>query len=134
MPKTWQQKFDSAKPTHVKELGTAFASIPAGAKLLIPSPALVDEYVRDIKRGKTVEIAKMRDDLAQRYKADATCPVTSSIFLRIVAELALESIAAGKVISRATPFWRIIPPDGPIAKKLSCGPDFIVTQRALEAA
>jgi hypothetical protein len=134
MPKTWQQKFDGAKPPHVEKLDKAFAGVPAGAKLLIPSPALVEEYVRDVKRGKTVEVAKMRDDLAKRYKADATCSVTSSIFLRIVAELALESIAAGTAISRATPFWRVIPPDGPIAKKLSCGPDFIVTQRALEAA
>jgi hypothetical protein len=32
-----------------------------------------------------------------------------------------------------TPFWRVIAPDSPLARKLSCGPDFIRYRRALEA-
>ncbi len=130
--KTWIEKRDGAPAPHVDRLEKPFAGIPAGAKLLISSPGEIDAYVRAIPRGQSKTIPQMRTELAKAHKADAACPLTASIFARIVAEAALEEMAAGKRQSRIAPFWRLIDAQSPIAKKLSCGPDFIAHARALE--
>ena len=75
----------------------------------------------------------MRAALAKKNKAEATCPISTAIFVRIVAECALERIAGGEAVGAVPPFWRLVDPEGPLAKKLSCGPEFIAAQRALEA-
>jgi hypothetical protein len=36
-------------------------------------------------------------------------------------------------VSAVSPFWRVVEPEGSLAQKLSCGPEFIAAQRALEA-
>lgn len=131
--KTWSQKHASAKPAHVVVLEKPFAGIPAGAALFIPAPAVVEKHVRDIPPGHTAELPKLREAMARHAGAMATCPVTSSIHLRIVAETALEALAAGASLADVAPFWRVVDPKGPLAAKLSCGPDFIVVQREIEA-
>ena len=100
--------------------------------LLIPTPALIDAYIRQIPKGKIVDTKLLRQDLAAEYHAEVTCPLTTGIFLRIVAELALEKIKNGNAVENVTPFWRVVHPDSTIAKKLSCGPGFILEQRKKE--
>jgi hypothetical protein len=131
MPKTWIQKFRGAKPAHVVELEKPFAGVAAGQRLFIPSPALLAERIAALPPGTTTDPVALRTALAHAHGADATCPVTTAIHLRIVAELALEQLAAG---AHPTPFWRAIPPESPVAKKLSCGPEFIRQKREAEAA
>ncbi len=77
------------------------------------------------------EVAKMRQFLAKVHHADATCPVTTGIFLRIVAEAAYEEYLEGK--QDITPFWRVIEPDSILAKKLVATPAFIVAMRERES-
>ena len=72
----------------------------------------------------------MRKDIALAHNADVTCPVTTGIFLRIVAEFAYEQLKEGK--TNITPFWRVVNPRSDLAKKLACGPTFIQEMRALE--
>jgi hypothetical protein len=74
----------------------------------------------------------MREDFAMAHKADATCPMTASIFARIAAEAALEEMEDGKPVDKITPFWRLIDAKSPIAKKLSCGTAFVVKMRQKE--
>jgi hypothetical protein len=90
----------------------------------------VDEYICSIPKGKTATIQIMRKDLAAENHAQFTCPVTSGIFLRIVAEKAYEDYCLGK--KRITPFWRMIEPDSKAALKLSFGTDLIKQKRAEE--
>jgi hypothetical protein len=91
--KTWTDKVnDLIKEFQVKKLDKDFADMPAGAKMLIATPKIVDEYVRHIPKGKSGSLAIMRKDLASEYGTDYTCPVTSGIFLRIVSEAAHEQI------------------------------------------
>lgn len=130
--KSWRQKFDGAKQPHVVTLESAFAGVPAGARLFIPSPRLIADRIETIPAGTTREPVDLRADLARTHGADATCPVTTGIFLRIVAEEALERIAAGTPVAEVTPFWRAIAPGSPLAAKLSCGEDFLRIQRAME--
>lgn len=71
--------------------------------------------------------------MATRHAADATCPASTGIFLRIVAERACEQMADGRGPSEVTPFWRVIEPGSALAAKLSCGTEFVATQREIEA-
>lgn len=109
-----------------------FADIPAGHSMLIATPEIVEEYVRNIPEGTHVPIKQMREDLAAEYHAEYTCPVTSGIFLRIVAEHAYEQLQQGKAPEEITPFWRMIDKRSPSAKKLACGLDFLIEQRQKE--
>jgi hypothetical protein len=72
-----------------------FAGIPAGAILFVATPDIVAEYVRAIPAGQTRTIEQMRRDLAKRNKADATCPVSTAIFLQSVAEISLKHLREG---------------------------------------
>jgi hypothetical protein len=126
MPKTWDQKFRGAKPPHVTVLEKPFAGLTPGQRLFIASPPLLEDRIRAIPPGQSIEVTALRAALATEHGADATCPTSTAIFLRIVAERALERP------EDPAPFWRVVAPDAPLARKLSCGPDFIRHRRALE--
>lgn len=130
--KTWVEKRDLLKEAEVKKIEKDFADIKAGEKMLIATPLVVDEYIRQIPKGKETSLAQMRKDLAAEYHADKTCPVTSGIFLRIVAEAAYEEYEHGKTIGRIAPFWRIMDERSPAARKLSFGTGFLKEQRRKE--
>lgn len=131
--KTWKQKRDAAKPEHIVVLDKAFAGVPAGRKLLIPSPRLIEDFVNALPPGRAATLAAMREDLARAAGADAACPVATSIFTRVAAEAALEDLKGGAKPAEITPFWRVVGPKDPVAARLSCGVDFIETQRRMEA-
>jgi hypothetical protein len=126
MPKSWDQKFHGAKPPHVAVLDKPFAGLRPGQRLFIASPALLDQRIRAIPPGQATDLTALRAGLATEQGADATCPTSTAIFLRIVAERALERP------DDPAPFWRVVGPETPLARKLSCGPDFIRHRRALE--
>lgn len=130
--KTWAQKIEHAKPHEVKVNENGFADIPPGSTMLIATPRIIDEYVRQIPKGKEVSLQTMRKDLAAEFQAEYTCPVTTGIFLRIVAEAAHEQFTKGKPLSNIAPFWRVIDEKSTIGKKVSFGSDFIVAQRKKE--
>jgi hypothetical protein len=130
--KTWVEKRDIQKPAEVKKLEKSFADIEAGETMLIATPKIIEAYIRDIPKGEKTTLAQMRKDLAAVYNADKTCPVTSGIFLRIVAEAAHEELGQGKPISKITPYWRIIDEKSNAAKKLSAGVEFLKEQRKKE--
>jgi hypothetical protein len=62
------------------------------------------------------------------------CPVTASIFLKVVAEVSIRDCEGGKSIDEIAPFWRVVTPDSKIAAKLSCGPDGVEHFARLDAA
>lgn len=93
-------------------------SFPAG-KMLIPTPKVIESRVKRIRKGKTLTINQLRDSLAAEFKADYTCPLTTGIFLRIVAEYAELERSRGK--SRITPYWRVVKNDGGMNPKFPGG-------------
>ena len=100
--------------------------------MFIPTPRIIDDYIKHIPFGKSTELSTMRNDLATDYQADKTCPVTTGIFLRIVSEASYEELKSGKGIEEVTPFWRIVNPKSKLANKLECGDEFINKQRENE--
>ena len=109
-------------------------TLPVGARLLISSPRRIDEEIRRLERGATLSTAALRERLATQAGAEACCPLTAGIFLRIVAEAAWDELQDGASPDSVTPFWRVVEPRSPLAKKLRCGPDFIAAMRAREDA
>jgi hypothetical protein len=74
----------------LKKLDKDFADMPAYSKMLIATPKIIDEYVKQISKGSSSSLATMWRDLANEFGADYTCPVTRAIFLRLVSEAAHE--------------------------------------------
>jgi hypothetical protein len=60
------------------------------------------------------------------------CPVSTAIFLRILAEAAWDDLRAGKRVHEITPFWRVIEPGSAIAKKLRATDAWLRNQRQAE--
>jgi hypothetical protein len=132
--KSWRQRFAKGKTPLTKVLDIDFAGIKRGQTMLISSPAEIAAYIDKIPEGATRSIIDMRDALAKRHHADATCPVSSAIFLRVAAEAAFEAHQEGAPLDTITPFWRVIEPGSILARKLSCGDAFVTAQRVREGA
>ncbi|MGL4231209.1 MAG: hypothetical protein ACRCWJ_07565 [Casimicrobium sp.] len=129
---SWATKL--AKPRNVKRvlLDAPFAGIPAGAMLFVGTPDVVANYVKKIPYGETRTIERMRREIARNNDCDAMCPVSTSIFLRMVAEGAWDELQAGNTPDKVVPFWRVIEAGSTIAKKLRADSAWLTHQRALE--
>jgi hypothetical protein len=135
MPKpkpSWTDKLNAGKPPIVKPAPMNFAGMVMGQMMLIPSPRQLDDFIRAIPVGKTMDMANLRSRLAKQNKAEVSCPVTTGIFLRIVTEAANEAYAAGTPVSGVTPVWRVIDAKAPILKKVSFDPEWLLDQRERE--
>lgn len=130
--KSWEEKYNTRKEIEVKRLEKAFADIAKDANMLIATPQVFEDYLKKIPEGKSKTIKEVRTDLAKRFKADATCPLTTGIFLRIVAEANFEKLNKGETVEKIAPFWRVIEPNSSLAKKLSFGQEFLTLMRKKE--
>jgi alkylated DNA nucleotide flippase Atl1 len=88
--------------------------------MLVPTPLLVAEEVRKVRKGRVVTPRDLRQRLAARNGADSTCPMTTGIFLSIIAGAAEEQLAAGK--RPVAPYWRVVGEDGRLNPKWPPGP------------
>jgi hypothetical protein len=129
---TWQQKLQTPAAGKLAVLEKPFAGLEPGKLLWISTPAEISAYLQSIPIGETRSVATLRDELATRHGADATCPLTTGIFLRVAAEATLEQIQEGLDPEQAVPFWRVVDPASPLAKKLSCGAAFVEKMRGAE--
>ena len=130
--KTWKEKLNDGRQPHIDTSDKDFAGIKAGQKMLIPTPKLIDNYIRQIPKGKFVDTATLRKDIAIEHGAEVTCPLTTGIFLRIVAEAAYEEHTVGEPLNKITPFWRVVDEKSTTAKKLTFGTELLREQRRKE--
>ncbi len=131
-PVDWEYKLNHSKPHQVKPLDKSFADMTTGEIMLIATPKIVDDYIRRIPKGKSIDVKSLRKDLAREYLAENTCPLTTGIFLRIAAEAAFQQYKNGVPISKITPVWRVIDEKSAILKKLTFDKQFILDQRKKE--
>jgi hypothetical protein len=130
--KTWKEKMTTEPPHHVV-LEKDFAGVKSGSKLHISSPQAIAEKLRKIPLGETVSLQQFRKNIALAQSCDATCPVSTSLFLRIVAEYAWEEHTEKNIpLADLPPFWRVVEPGTPLSKKLSFDQAWISLQRELE--
>lgn len=132
--KSWAEKLLTGKP-HISILEKPFSGLPIGCKLLISSPLEIHQYIQtQIPAGSTLSPALLRENLARLHQADATCPVSTGIFLRIVAENACDELEQGQSIHQVCPFWRVVAPDSTTAKKLRVDSKWLEAVRASETS
>lgn len=132
MRKTWTQKLENGRKPEMVRLEKAFGGIAAGGLMLVSTPLEVQAHIERIGEGASLTPAQLRDRLAKKHGANGTCPISTGIFLRIVAEAAWEQIQAGKDPGEVAPFWRVVEPGSPLAKKLTCGDEFVKRMRRQE--
>ena len=128
--KSWKEKLNIDRSFVVKRLDKNFSDMKVGENMLIATPKIIDEYIKQIPKGVDINIKTLRNDLALTYNADTTCPVTTGIFLRIVSEAAYEDLLNGE--KNITPFWRVVDHESKTASKLACGINFIKKRRSEE--
>ena len=128
--KSWKEKLNIDRSFVVKKLDKNFSDMKVGENMLIATPKIIDEYIKQIPKGININIKTLRNDLALTYGADTTCPVTTGIFLRIVSEAAYEDLLNGE--KNITPFWRVVDHESKTASKLACGINFIKKRRSEE--
>jgi hypothetical protein len=133
-PTDWRKRFDKAKPPKTVTLHADFAGVRSGTVMYIASPGVIANYIARIPSGETRTIERMRNELARRNDAAVTCPVTTAIYLKVVAEVALDDLNDGKPRESVVPFWRVIEPGSKIARRLSCDDAIIAHYRAIETA
>ena len=131
--KSAREKLAVEKQIKKVVLEKAFGGIQVGQTMLVATPQMVDAYIRDIPPGETLTVPDLRENLARAEGCDGTCPMSTSIFVRMVAEAAIEDLEDGKQVSEVSPFWRVIEGKDKIAKRLTIDPAWIDEQRALEA-
>jgi len=132
MANSWQTKLAKPHSARLKRVDKPMMGMPAGSLMYISTPAEIEAYISEIPKGVWVDVSTLRKDLAQAHGADWTCPLTTGIFLRILAEAHVERIREGLTNEPICPFWRVISPNSPLAKKLSFGPEFIQEKRQEE--
>lgn len=130
--KSWTEKLQSSRPHEVKPAPMDIAGMKKGEIMLIPSPAIVDAFIREIPAGKSMDVKTLRQKLARKYKAEVTCPITTGFHLRTVAEASLEAHQQGAALDEITPFWRVLDEQAPTTAKLSCGAAFVAKRRRQE--
>lgn len=134
MQKSWTEKLNVKKEPKVVKLQEAFSDIPADSLMLVATPKLVDDYMKQVPKGHLVDMKTLRKDLASDFHADNSCPLSTAIFVRIAAEAAFEQYKLGKNLSEITPFWRVIAPGSKMAARLTFGEDFLKEQIKAEMA
>ena len=116
----WREKLEKEQEAKVVKIPPKMSRFGKGT-MLIPTPKLVDDLLRKVRKGKLVTGSELRRRLAADFAADVTCPLTTGIFLRIAAEAAEEDRANGR--KRITPYWRVVKDDGSLNPRFPGGVD-----------
>jgi hypothetical protein len=130
--KSWTEKLADPRPHEVKPAPIDIAGMKAGEIMLVPTPRLVDDFIRAIPRGASLDVAGLRKAMAEKHGAEVTCPITTGFHLRTVAEAAFEALSNGARLEAITPFWRVLDERAPTTKKLSFGAALLAERRRAE--
>ena len=132
MAQTAIERLNKAKSPKVVILEKDFAGIRAGSSMFVATPKIVDEFINKMPQGRFITIPELRADLAIEYDCDATCPVSTTIFLRVVAEAALEHLEQGAKTADITPVWRVVAPGDKVSARLPIDQKWLEARRQEE--
>jgi hypothetical protein len=108
--KSWQEKNEESAGSLYDSVGWKGRSKVGGKeKMLIPTPKLIEKYVKKIPYGKVITSETLRKKLAEDYQETMTYPLTTGIFLRIVAEASEEAFNKSGIQSAS--WWRALQKD-----------------------
>ena len=92
-----------------------------GKSVLIPDDAMLADAIRALPQGVRSDLGEVRRALASAHGVDQTCPVTTQ-------RLLVQFSQGGDV-----PYWRVVDPEKPFAKRLAGGGDRVRQEMAAES-
>ncbi|MDQ3655839.1 MAG: hypothetical protein M3457_12265 [Chloroflexota bacterium] len=129
---TWAERLAASDQIDIRPVPEGRRSMTPGKAMLYPSARMVDDAIRAIPDGPGISPRELRALLANQYDAEYTCPVTTTMMLRIVAEAANEAHERGVPLGEVTPVWRVLDRKAPALRKLSFDSAWLLGQRAEE--
>jgi alkylated DNA nucleotide flippase Atl1 len=87
--------------------------------MLISSPEEVEQFIAEIPPGRAVTLTELRQELARRHNAAIACPMSTAIFVNIVARAYAE-----RETKEGTPsigWWRVLTSAGKLNPKFPGG-------------
>ncbi|GLQ56669.1 hypothetical protein [Devosia nitrariae] len=117
---------------YIKQKLHSVSGVMQPQSMLIPSRVMVEELIAEIPAGGTGSLTSIRTRLAKAWGADATCPVTVRRHVQEIAETSFAAYEGGAPANGITPFWRVVDPDKPDARRLPGGREFVSARRAEE--
>lgn len=117
----WRDKLRAEHPNHGKIVRVPLHMQKRFGRgtMLIPKPGRVDALIAKVRKGQLLTQVQLREKLAEEAGADCACPLTTGLFLRIVAEAAEEALREGR--KRVTPYWRVVKDDGSLNERFPGG-------------
>jgi len=116
--KTWREKVNEIEEK-IHQITPEWEPRYGKGKLLIPRAVDIERLIRNTKSGQLLTNNSIRAKLAKEKNVNVTDPMTTGIFLRIIAEAAEEERTSKS--AKVTPYWRVLKPDGSINIKLPGG-------------
>jgi hypothetical protein len=130
---TWAERLAASDGIDIRPVPEGRRGMTPGKAMLYPSARMVNDAIREIPAGQTVTPKELRATLAERHGAEYTCPVTTTMMLRIVAEATNEARNQGAQLDEVTPVWRVLDQRASALRKLTFDPAWIVAERDREA-
>jgi hypothetical protein len=129
---TWAERLAASDGIDIRPVPEGRRSMTPGKSMLYPSARMVYDAIREVPEGRTITPKELRASLADQYDAEYTCPVTTTMMLRIVAEAANEAWGNGAGRDEIAPVWRVLDAKASALRKLTFDPAWILEERARE--
>ncbi len=121
--KTWREKVDALEQK-IHTLSPEWEKKYGKGESLVPRGLDIERLIRETTRGELLTNDIIRETLAKEQGVLLTEPMTTGIFLRIIAEAAEEERPIRK--DDVTPYWRVLKPDGSINVKFPGGAEGMI--------
>jgi len=118
--KSWREKVNNHRAPEITEGPEIWAKKFDGNKMLISSPAVIESKVKEIPKGMILTTPELREMMAKEHGANFSCPMTTGIFLRMVAEANEEDLQKDSHTEMA-PYWRVVGEKGELNPKFPGG-------------
>ena len=115
MKKTFQAKLDKPAAPEIVTVDKPMPFAPNARTMVIPTPRTIMALLNQVPAGHIVLASELRRKLAADAGADVACPLTTGIFLNIVARATEEATATGT--GETAPYWRVVKDDGSLNPK-----------------
>lgn len=116
---TWTEKLEKEQQPQVVKLNAAQRMRWGGETMFIATPQMLQQVIAKVPKGKLTTVNLIREKLAADNGTDVTCPITTGIFIWIVANAMEEARLAGK--SKIVPYWRVLKEGGKLNEKYPGG-------------
>jgi len=132
LERPWAERLEASSGIDTRPVPDGRRGMTPGKSMLYPSARMVDEAIRAIPEGQAVSPRELRVLLANQHGAEYTCPVTTTMMLRVVAEAANEAHERGVPLGEVTPVWRVLDRKASALRKLTFDPGYFLDARAGE--